>query len=93
MKNIFLENKDLIISMNDHKIDGTGGKEATIDILYDCFLVNVRNFDKPTEPWHECSRSRDDVEFWTELRRQIEEAKGAGELGDMRETFFLSFRK
>lgn len=93
MKNIFFANESLILSMNDHPIDGLGGKIAPLDVLYDCFMVNVRNFDKPGEPWHECSRSRDDVAFWTALRDKVTAAKDAGELDDMKEAFFLSFRR
>lgn len=93
MKNILLENEALILSMNDHEIDGLGGKVAPLDILYDCFMVNVRNFDKPTEPWHECCKPREDVAFWSALRAKVTAAKDAGELDAMREAFFLSFRR
>lgn len=93
MKNIFFANEELILSMNDHEIDGLGGKVAPLDVLYDCLLVNVRNFDKPGEPWHECTRSRDDVAFWEDLRDKVTAAKDAGELKDMKEAFFLSFRR
>lgn len=93
MKNILFENEALILSMNDHPIDGLGGKVAPLDVLYDCLMVNIHNFDKPTAPWHECSRSRDDVAFWEDLRTKVTAAKDAGELDAMREAFFLSFRR
>ena len=93
MKNILFENEELILSMNDHPIDGLGGKVAPLDVLYDCLMVNVRNFDKPTDPWHECSRSRDDVAFWSDLRDKVTAAAAAGTLDDMKEAFFLSFRR
>lgn len=93
MQNIYLENKDLIISMNEHKIDGTGDKPATLDILVDCFHRNLNNFNKPEMPWYECNHDRSDFAFWHNLKMQVEKAKGEGDLDKMREEFYLYFRK
>ena len=93
MDNILFKNQEVILSLNDYPIDGLGEKIAPLDILYDCFMKNAANFDNPTAPFYQCCKAREDVAYWQGVREQIEAAKGAGELADMREAFYLSFRK
>lgn len=68
MKNYYIENKEVILSLNEHKIDGCADGKATLDVLCDVFDTNIDNFDVEGAAWYECSKSRDDKEYWCALR-------------------------
>lgn len=91
MENLFFENEDVILSVADYEVDCITGETPTIDVMVDCFLRNAYNFDKEGHPWYQCSKDREDVEYWREIEDKIVNMPYS-DLQAQRSEFYASFR-